>query len=52
MTTAEQLLYEIGKLVEERDAYRAQATTMAEALVELGRQDIVDVAIEKAGEKE
>jgi hypothetical protein len=36
----------------ERDAYRAQATSFAEALVELGRQDLVDVAIEKAGDQD
>lgn len=33
------------------DAYRQQATTMAEALVEFGRGDIVDAAIVGAGEK-
>lgn len=36
----------------ERDAYRQQATTFAEALVALGRQDIVDVAITAAGLKQ
>lgn len=33
----------------ERDAYRQQATAFAQALVELGRVDIVDQAIAEAG---
>lgn len=39
-------------LIAERDAYRAQATAFAEALVELGRQDLVDAAIAAAGERQ
>lgn len=42
----------LRQLVAERDAYRQQATTFAEALVALGRQDIVDVAIAAAGLKQ
>lgn len=41
----------VGQLETERDAYRQQATAFAEALVMLGRSDLVDAAIAAAGER-